>query len=80
MELATPTLTPAQLHTIEDQCNEAVRAHVAMTPRWIQPGAAELEKVFNHWYHLMYNIMITVGILCNVVHTKIHVDWVYIVP
>jgi misacylated tRNA(Ala) deacylase len=45
VELATQSVSAAELQVIEEHCNEAIRSHIPMTPRWYQPGTPELEKV-----------------------------------
>ena len=45
IELNTKTLTHQQIQAIEDRCNECIRQHLSMTPRWLEPDSEELEDV-----------------------------------
>lgn len=47
IELSTPKLTQDEIQAIEDRCNECIRQHRAMTPRWLDPSSEELEEVLS---------------------------------
>ena len=54
VELATQSVSASELQAIEEHCNEAIRSHIPMTPRWYQPGTPELEKVYYMLVVLLY--------------------------
>ena len=45
IELNTKQVTDQQLQEIEQVCNDHIRSHVPVEPRWLQPDSTELDKV-----------------------------------
>lgn len=45
IELSTSKLTQEEIDAIEEKCNECIRNHIPMTPRWLDPDSKELEQV-----------------------------------
>ena len=48
IELNTKQVSDQQMQEIEQVCNEHIRSHVPVEPRWLQPDSAELDKVSNY--------------------------------